>query len=76
MTPVHQASNTASQDRSLLTAIPRVFSTSQSLPRLDYSPAPLSTVAKRCRNDAHPLAAREGALGMLSDQGGFRLVNC
>lgn len=45
----------------------------QSLPVVDYSPAPLSIVAKSCRNDAHPLAAGEGDLGMLSNQGGFGL---
>lgn len=38
---------------------------------IDYSPAFLSSVAKSCRNDAHPLAAGEGALGMLTKLGGL-----
>lgn len=45
----------------------------QSLPLADYNPAPLSIVAKSCRNDAHPLATGDGDLGMLSNQGGFGL---
>lgn len=45
----------------------------QSLPLVDYSPVPLSIVAKSCGNDAHPLAAGDGDLGMLGNQGGFGL---
>lgn len=62
------ATNPVSERASLLTPIPTPF------PCVNLCrPGPLSTVAKSCRDDAHPLAAQEEGLGMLSSQGGFGL---
>lgn len=65
------ANNTVTERASLLTPIPTYFSLS--LPLVDYSPAPFTTVAISCKDDARPLVVREGSLGMLSNEGGFGL---